>query len=85
MVLSKENVLIKSTVSKSFVKKDIRCYNCYTLVMYVQIQYAGYCSFYHFLMDASVQLCHVQSEGVKNESKGLQETGLPARYCMYLG
>ncbi len=42
------------------------------------------CSYYHFLMDAAgdpqaVQSCHVQSEGVKNESKGLQETGLPAR------
>ncbi len=37
---------------------------------------------YHFLMDAAgdqaVQSCRVQSEGVKNESKGLQETGLPA-------
>ncbi len=26
----------------------------------------------------AVQLCRVQSEDVKNESKGLQETGLPA-------
>ena len=26
----------------------------------------------------AVQSCRVQSEGVKNESKGLQETGLPA-------
>ncbi len=26
-----------------------------------------------------MQSCRVQSEGVKNESKGLQETGLPAR------
>ena len=38
---------------------------------------------YHFLMDAAgdpqaMQSCRVQSEGVKNESKGLQETGLPA-------
>ncbi len=38
---------------------------------------------YHFLMDAAgdpqaVQSCRVQSEGVKNESKGLQETGLLA-------
>ena len=28
----------------------------------------------------AVQSCRVQSEGVKNESKGLQETGLPARF-----
>ncbi len=35
---------------------------------------------YHFLMDAqAVQSCRIQSEGVKNESKGLQETGLPAK------
>ncbi len=27
----------------------------------------------------AVQSCRVQSEGVKNESKGLQETGLPAK------
>ncbi len=26
-----------------------------------------------------MQSCRVQSEGVKNESKGLQETGFPAR------
>ncbi len=26
-----------------------------------------------------MQSCRVQSEGVKNESKGLQETGVPAR------
>ncbi len=44
---------------------------------------------YHFLMDAAgqaVQSCRVQSEGVKDESKGLQETGLPAIYtfdCTY--
>ena len=38
-------------------------------------------AFYHFLMDtAAVKSCCVQSEGVKNESKGLQETGLPARF-----
>ncbi len=37
-------------------------------------------AFCHFLMDASgVQSCRVQSEGVKNESKGLEETGLLAR------
>ncbi len=30
------------------------------------------------LAPQAVQSCHVQSEGVKNESKGLQETGLPA-------
>ncbi len=35
------------------------------------------CSYLPFLMDgAGVQACRVQSEGVKNESKGLQETGL---------
>ncbi len=36
---------------------------------------------YHFLMDAAgeaVQSCRVQSERMKNESKGLQETSLPA-------
>ncbi len=36
---------------------------------------------YHFLMDAAgeaVQSCRVQSEGMKKESKRLQETGLPA-------
>ncbi len=27
-----------------------------------------------------MQSCRVQSEGVKNESKGLQETGLPAKW-----
>ncbi len=34
-------------------------------------------------MDAAVQSCRVQSEDVKNESKGLQETGLPAIYYIY--
>ncbi len=45
-------------------------------------------AFHYFLMNATltpatgkqtVLSCRVQSEGVKNESKGLQETGLPAR------
>ncbi len=32
-----------------------------------------------------MQSCRVQSEGVKNESKGLQETGLPATVISYPG
>ncbi len=36
------------------------------------------CSYLPFSDGQAVQSCRVQSEDVKNESKGLQETGLPA-------